>query len=777
MNLKHFLPVALCAGVSVACQVEELKVPAEELYAREFIKEFGIVDSQQDWNLATHVTATTDSRSLNGASTIYIYDRMPGADGCQLAAKFSASTSTFSFDIAKANTRAYVMGVSSEGKTVFASYLPIKNGNLEITSSGTARAASDLPASSIKLQQIEKGSSWGNGIGYFCFNSYKQQGMPSCNYEYWHQIKGYELSADNLSPILDVFDLYGMHTGDFGSAYLTGTFSDTNDGRPCSDLAAIAGDKGVFHEGIVDGKCNLNRHGEKLHPENGVVYTSDGGEITLEYVYGAGIFDNSFGYFYYEDGATYEEIMAAPKFLLMLDASPWSNTMRAEADSDEYSIFENIGGKGMDGQTGATIGEIRYKEGIDNYSGMRPANDIEDYESATGNGSMTDEEAKAAKNVKYKPSFHKLVYYPLDENNKPIESQASYDFPKGMKIGFFVVCQGHQKIAQQGNVTNLTNGATSNVPGADFRFSLPWMNQLLGCYYQSQASHATTPFDKVPFTYKNVNITDYTPHMTFVTYLWNGQTVMGVEDGTYHDNDHDMNDILFFVRGVDNNQEEFETYPLAQSWIIACEDLGVTDDFDFNDVVFGVSHVATDEATQEVHVKALAAGGTLPVNLYYNGEKVGDFSCWNEWFGVSETDHIINAGSQSDHTGLDGAEIKLNVDGKFSLSSEMFREGAETPMGGFSLKVENDVEHTSHWVRPPGTTGTDAIAPQMILVPGTWAWPTERTHICEAYDGVGGSHPGFKDWCNNHDHNSWVLYPANSTLVVKHNWKPRVTIE
>ena len=108
MRLSHLLAISICGISTVACQVEEIDVPNEELFARSFIKEFGIADAQQDWNLATRVTANINPSAVAGAETISIYDRMPGSAGCQLAARFSATNTEFSFDFAKANLNRFV---------------------------------------------------------------------------------------------------------------------------------------------------------------------------------------------------------------------------------------------------------------------------------------------------------------------------------------------------------------------------------------------------------------------------------------------------------------------------------------------------------------------------------------------------------------------------------------------------------------------------------------------------------------------------------------------
>lgn len=165
------------------------------------------------------------------------------------------------------------------------------------------------------------------------------------------------------------------------------------------------------------------------------------------------------------------------------------------------------------------------------------------------------------------------------------------------------------------------------------------------------------------------------------------------------------------------------------SWILACEDLGTTDDFDFNDVVFSIEAVntntaavklgviqwqvvdntneggtvirktnvpasrevvdeaGTNEYKTQVKVKALAAGGTLPIWLHFREEDgntgtgtdyivcpqyndgirgclknasevaateesqekanadVTSCSEWHRWFGINKSTTMLNTGT------------------------------------------------------------------------------------------------------------------------------------
>lgn len=783
MRLSHLLAISLCGISAVACHVDEIEVPSEELFTRSFIKEFGIADSDQDWTLATRVTTHIDPSAMSGVETLSIYDRMPGTPGCQLAARFSPSADAIAFDFAKSNTTAYVQGVNSDGKIIFSGYYPIRDGILSIGS--RSRSVEYADASSIRLQEITQSGPWGNGLGMFNPNVINSSSGWACNYMYWKELKGLEFASKKEQPVLEAFPLYGMYDGgSFNDSYLKGLYDDTEAGTPCSTLSHIVGENGVFHEGVVDGRCNLNRYGEQLKPENGVIYKSEGGEIVLKYLYGAGIFSNSFGYFYYEDGATTQQIMEAPKFMLMYDASPWNNLQR-ETDYG-YDNFGNIGGHGTENSTLLT------QVGIDNYSGMRTANDVNDYENNSGS------------DIKYKPSYHKLVYYEIDANNKPIESTATYTFPKGMNIGFFIMVQGHEKLKLNGNLEGLNHSSNNRwwkVEGVDFRFSIPWMNQLMGAYYESVAGHGNTTYQKLPinFTLNNGSTgsipANYTPHMSFVTFAYNGHTVLGVEDGQYHNNDHDVNDMLFYVEGVNDDQEEIGEKPQVQSWIIGCEDLGSSFDFDFNDAVFGVSHFTTDDKSQNyLKVKALAGGGTLPIQLLWTDpagstHNVGtDFDKtylrWNNWFGIDNVAQIINCNHSNDGDAYEGGTVTIPLDRfpDYTITNDNFKDGSPYLMGGFSLAVyDNTGYEITREVKPIGNYQDDAErwtrTPQMILVHSAWKWPVECRPIFDAYDGrtsFGDSHSqkmsGFRDWVQDKFAIDWTEHISDRSYVTDHKW-------
>jgi len=150
-------------------------------------------------------------------------------------------------------------------------------------------------------------------------------------------------------------------------------------------------------------------------------------------------------------------------------------------------------------------------------------------------------------------------------------------------------------------------------------------------------------------------------------------TYVGLEDNPTFGggSDFDCNDIIFYIDpGEDEKipdvvdpEKPIEKEPM--SWIIACEDLGSVGDYDFNDVVFSVSHVSGENTAV---VTPLAAGGTLPAKILYKGKEIGEI---HALLGGSNTSTMIN----TSNWGKAGTPITLTVGTNFTMSS--------SDMGGF----------------------------------------------------------------------------------------------
>ena len=175
-----------------------------------------------------------------------------------------------------------------------------------------------------------------------------------------------------------------------------------------------------------------------------------------------------------------------------------------------------------------------------------------------------------------------------------------------------------------------------------------------------------------------------------------------------------------------------ETPAEGIQWIIASEDLGSIGDYDFNDIVFSITYVSGKD-TAIVH--ALAAGGTIPANVYVNNELIGEI---HGLFGFDDTSKMINTLEEDMESGsvFEGMVKKIKVPTDFSISS--------SDMGKIRIDIINGDGNVKTAIAP-----TQGSAPQMICVPAPWKWPVEYTSIGAAYPKFGLWGAGYNtgvDW-------------------------------
>ena len=217
------------------------------------------------------------------------------------------------------------------------------------------------------------------------------------------------------------------------------------------------------------------------------------------------------------------------------------------------------------------------------------------------------------------------------------------------------------------------------------------------------------------------------------------------ETDAKHDSDMDLNDIVFLIETYPNGGDDpviivDEEKPEPIKWLIACEDLGDKDDFDFNDVVFEVSHVAGET---KAYITPLAAGGTLETYLMREDENGEQRQIGNEWHlncGGTDFTTMINTTSLTFTPGEEHV-IAIDVPEDFTITSDPAGAGYRKNMGGFFLRVTRADGSRVTDVTPPGI----GEAPQMILLyqeRGKWFWPVERTRISVAYS-------DFPAWASN----------------------------
>lgn len=209
-------------------------------------------------------------------------------------------------------------------------------------------------------------------------------------------------------------------------------------------------------------------------------------------------------------------------------------------------------------------------------------------------------------------------------------------------------------------------------------------------------------------------------------------------NNTYKDSDMDLNDMIYYIQDLEptyiediDNPDDPDDQPLT--WTLAVEDLGESDDYDFNDLVLEITHVA---GTTEATVRALAAGGIMPIYVKYDGNLIAETHV-NQWLGHDDHTKMINTGSGATGTHSEAITITVGANDKM-----------DDIINKFTIVVKNgeneDVAKEIHTVTTEvGTT------PLMLLLPHAWQWPVERTRIDEAY-------PSFREWVGDAEKIDWI---------------------
>lgn len=121
----------------VACSDYDNGYTSKEIeYQQHFSNAFPNISSEQDWNAAKQVVADIDLSGITSEEAqVFIYSDSPLSGG-QLAAHYEFSdTKTFSLDLPKTRTQAYVMIKDKEGETLISRYYAITDGVLYVNKS------------------------------------------------------------------------------------------------------------------------------------------------------------------------------------------------------------------------------------------------------------------------------------------------------------------------------------------------------------------------------------------------------------------------------------------------------------------------------------------------------------------------------------------------------------------------------------------------------------------------------------------------------------------
>ena len=177
----------------------------------------------------------------------------------------------------------------------------------------------------------------------------------------------------------------------------------------------------------------------------------------------------------------------------------------------------------------------------------------------------------------------------------------------------------------------------------------------------------------------------------------------------------------------------------------AFEDLGTTDDFDFNDVVLRVS---ARNAQGKCTVDLMAAVGTMSTVVKYNGTQIG--SEVHNAFSTESVKTMVNTNATN---GLDNQ-------GPANLST--IDVAADADLTNLPLSITCQSGSSVFNISREGSAQNKGQAPLVIVVSGDssgkWYWPKERVNISTAYTQFGA-------WGANATSNaSWYLNYANGQV-------------
>ena len=185
--------------------------------------------------------------------------------------------------------------------------------------------------------------------------------------------------------------------------------------------------------------------------------------------------------------------------------------------------------------------------------------------------------------------------------------------------------------------------------------------------------------------------------------------------------------IIKLSAGVEIDTPEEEVKESHNWYRIMCEDLGNTDDFDFNDLVFDVYYDG-EAPNYQAHIRVQAAGGILPIFLGEDGK--GTYEA-HQMLGGTPTAQgkysPINVGAVATAEPYDFILITNSTDPN---DIPIYVSGVDA----------SGVRATTLLPSAGGTTISQA--PQKICIPGnTTKWLKERVQIEEGY-------PHFDKWVN-----------------------------
>lgn len=638
----------------------------------------------------------------------------------------------------------YIVVRESDGNVIYSGYSDIISGNIEMTDSHgrasetctvTATPINDFQVSTIKANPQAALKVYLREYLTDKINTGEKITSADISEIKWYDLFTWSQQRDDVPSIysvetekVSVPNLFQLDNYDF--SLRTPEFS-INDVLPIT--YGFTGTKGKFNDGVFcesyDNTKESNTykyfHRDKVFDPEVSVKVKDDGPVELDLVWRAPENKMIWGYYYYDESEE-NDIFLDPvgfynkvkKYIVFNgtddDRNPWldNNTLLegrlctnrqnhsvVNFDSDHQPIihYQNPNDCTDDAHTPA-----------DTWTPIGP-----NYTKTIYNQEF------AIRGARLRGARIRLVYFGKDG-----DGEASYDFPKGTKIGFF----------------------TCGYEGMKFRMS------HTNVAYFVHVQRATGPY-LGPESNKKAMDSPFA-----VKYNFNGSTYVGFEENT----DNDLNDLIFRAynveQGKDITPDNFPE-PEAQEWILACEDLGTTDDYDFNDIVVKLRYAG---GTGEAVFTPVACGGTLLSDLYLGSEGETPIY-WGEIHELLGVNPGVMAGtgngtSEIEHSSVQPRTITVGKDATVREVLENLR--IHTIYPGSDDKVHSE---WGEWATKEEYVSENPLlrVPRMLILPASWRWPKERISITDAYE-------GFRGWVGNPEDNAdWPHHGIEDNLYLR----------
>lgn len=236
--------------------------------------------------------------------------------------------------------------------------------------------------------------------------------------------------------------------------------------------------------------------------------------------------------------------------------------------------------------------------------------------------------------------------------------------------------------------------------------------------------------------YTNKTLNEKTEYQAAIITNEKGNTYIGLEDTPYNTKHKTKTctDFVLSLFGLPNAPDPVDTKKTSktETATFAFEDLGATNDFDFNDIVLYVNAKYSSKGNT-LEIRLVAHGGTLPASVYYDKKKLFDID-----------------GSMTNTTNYNKDDVKsttITMPAGFDLSSSYYTS---------KFKIIVNDTHSTYTI----STDNKSKAPQALVISGEWQWPAEQVNIGDAY-------PTFNDWAKDSKAaRDWYKNPTAGKVII-----------